>query len=125
MDRAKKRISERMKRARRVRKTVHGTAQRPRLCVRRTLKHINAQIVDDENNASIALVNSTSKEVLARIADMEKQNKTGVAALVGRMIADKAKQKGVTQVAFDRKGYKYHGRVRALAEGAREAGLQF
>ncbi len=125
MDKAKKRINERLARARRVRKNLHGTSQRPRLTVRRSLKHIYAQVVDDESNASIAQITSRSKDVAERIAEKGKLNKTEKAKIIGQMIGEKAKAKGVTSVAFDRKGYTYHGRVRALADGARGAGLEF
>ncbi len=125
METAKKRIVERKKRAFRIRKKIEGTADRPRLCVRRTLKHMYAQIVDDISQTTIAQVGSTSKEVAAILAAAEKKSKVDVSAVIGGIIADKAKDKGVTTVVFDRKGYAYHGRVKALAEAARAKGLVF
>jgi large subunit ribosomal protein L18 len=125
MDKAKTRIVERQRRAFRIRKKISGTSERPRLCVRRSLKHIFAQIVDDANRASIAQVGSTSKEVRDMLALAKEKNKKGVARIVGEVLAEKAKAKGVSKVVFDRKGYAYHGRVRALADGARAKGLVF
>jgi large subunit ribosomal protein L18 len=115
----------RLKRARRIRKKIAGTTERPRLCVRRSLSHIYAQIVDDQTGRSLAQAGSTNKEILAKVAENKKITKTDVAKLVGELIVDKAKEKGVIKVVFDRKGYAYHGRVKALAEAARKKGLQF
>jgi large subunit ribosomal protein L18 len=115
----------RLKRARRIRKKVAGTTQRPRLCVRRSLSHIYAQIIDDQTGRSIVQAGSTNKDILAKVAEKKKISKTEVSKLVGELIADKAKEKGVAKVVFDRKGYAYHGRVKALAEAARKKGLQF
>jgi large subunit ribosomal protein L18 len=115
----------RLRRARRIRKKVAGTSLRPRLCVRRSLTHIYAQIVDDQTGRSLVQVGSTNKEILAKVAEKKKLSKTEVSKLVGELIADKAKEKGVAKVVFDRKGYAYHGRVKALAEAARKKGLQF
>jgi large subunit ribosomal protein L18 len=115
-------IAERKKRALRIRKKVHGTTQRPRLSVRRSLKHMYAQIIDDSNGKSLVQIGSSDKEIAKKGAD---KNKTDVSRLVGEMIAEKAKEKGIEKVVFDRKGYTYHGRVKALAEAARKKGLQF
>ena len=115
----------RLKRARRIRKKVAGTKERPRLCVRRSLSHMYAQIVDDQSGRSLVQAGSTNKEILAKVAEKKKMSKTDRARLVGELIADKAKEKGVVKVVFDRKGYAYHGRVKALAEAARKKGLQF
>jgi len=115
----------RLKRARRIRKKVSGTTQRPRMSVRRSLSHIYAQIIDDQSGRSLAQAGSTNKEIKAKIAEKKKLSKTEVSKLVGELIADKAKEKGVTKIVFDRKGYAYHGRVKALAEAARKKGLQF
>jgi large subunit ribosomal protein L18 len=123
MDRAKKRIAGRKKRAFRVRKKLSGFTDRPRLCVRRSLKHISAQIVDDSNGRSIAQVSSSSKDIAQKAT--EKSTKTAIAKIVGELIAEKAKEKGVSKVVFDRKGFAYHGRIKALAEGARAKGLVF
>ncbi len=121
----KKITDDRLRRARRIRKTIAGTTERPRLCVRRSLSHIYAQIVDDQTGRSLAQAGSTNKEILAKVAENKKITKTDVAKLVGELIVDKAKEKGVVKVVFDRKGYAYHGRVKALAEAARKKGLQF
>jgi large subunit ribosomal protein L18 len=84
-----------------------------------------AQIVDDGTGKSIAQACSTSKEVIAKMTDKKKASKMEMSRLVGELIAEKAKEKGVDKVAFDRKGYAYHGRVKALADAARKKGLQF
>jgi large subunit ribosomal protein L18 len=115
----------RLRRARRIRKKVAGTQQRPRLCVRRSLSHIYAQIIDDQSGRSLVQAGSTNKEIKAKVAEKTKISKIDVSKLVGELIADKAKEKGVAKVVFDRKGYAYHGRVKALAEAARKKGLQF
>jgi len=124
MDKAKRRITERKNRAFRVRKNITGTSLRPRLCVRRTLNHIYAQIVDDISGKTIVQVGSRGKEFAARIAGKE-TTKMDISKLVGELLAGQAKEKGVSTVVFDRKGYLFHGRVKALAESARENGLIF
>lgn len=105
---------------RRIRKVSHGTAERPRLSVFRSNKEIYAQVIDDNLGTTLAAASSRDKE-LAK----SKGSKSEIAALVGKTIAEKAKKAGVEKVAFDRGGNLYHGRVKALAEGAREAGLTF
>jgi len=110
----------RIRRHRRVRKKVRGTAERPRLSVFRSLKHIYAQIINDEEGRTLVAASSLSPEIRGM-----QGAKTDIARAVGRLIAQKALEKGITKVVFDRGGYKYHGRVKALAEGAREAGLLF
>jgi large subunit ribosomal protein L18 len=100
----------------RVRKKVSGTSERPRLVVFRSLKHITAQIVDDVKRRTILTVSST---------DMTSGKKTEKSTEVGKRIAARAKDAGITKVVFDRAGYKYHGRVKAVADGAREGGLEF
>jgi len=113
---------QRQRRHRRVRVQVHGTPERPRLNVFRSLRHIYAQLVDDTvGNTLVAAC--TLDEGLR--GELGKLKKTEQAKLVGQMLAKRALEKGVKQVVFDRGGYKYHGRVKALAEGARSAGLQF
>jgi len=106
----------------RVRTRVTGTPERPRLCVYRSLGHIYAQLIDDRTGCTLASVSSLDKE-------MRKQLKGGgnvaAAKVVGKAIAERARAAGVELVVFDRGGYKYHGRVQALAESAREAGLKF
>jgi large subunit ribosomal protein L18 len=95
---------------------------RPRLCVRRSLKHIYAQIIEDDSSRSLIQVSSLSKNIQN---SAESKNKTEKARLVGRLIGETAKEKGIKEVVFDRGGYLYHGRVKALAEAARETGLKF
>lgn len=106
----------------RVRTRVTGTPERPRLCVYRSLGHIYAQVIDDHTGRTLASASSLDKE-------MRKQLKGGgnvaAAKVVGKAIAERARAAGVELVVFDRGGYKYHGRVQALAESAREAGLKF
>ncbi len=104
----------------RIRKTVSGTAQRPRLAVFRSNKEIYAQLIDDLSGKTITAASSRDKDI-----DVSKANKTEAAKLVGEAIAKKAKEAGVDTVSFDRGGYLYHGRVKSLAEGAREGGLKF
>jgi large subunit ribosomal protein L18 len=125
MNMAKKRVISRGTRARRIRKKVSGTGERPRLCVRRSLNHVYAQLIDDEKGVSLIQVGSLGKEFAAKVAGLEKVTKSGVSKLVGELLAEKAKAKGVNKVVFDRKGYLYHGRVKALADAARSKGLQF
>ena len=124
MNPSKKRVIERNRRAARVRTKVAGTSERPRLCVRRSLNHIYAQIVDDLTGKSIAQSGSTGKDFAAKSAGKE-LTKTEISKIVGEMIAVKAMEKGIKQVVFDRKGYLYHGRVKALADAARGKGLVF
>jgi large subunit ribosomal protein L18 len=124
MNSAKKRVADRARRAFRIRKKVSGTSERPRLCVRRSLNHIYAQLVDDEKGITLVQVGSAGKE-LAKVPGADTANKTGISKIVGELLAEKAKAKGVEKVVFDRKGYRYHGRVKALADGARGKGLVF
>jgi len=112
----------RQRRHERIRRAVRGLPQRPRLSVFRSLNHIYAQIVDDTQGVTLAAVSSRDPD-LRETAKGKK--KAEVSTLVGEAIAQRAKDKGITQVVFDRGGYLYHGRVRALADGARKAGLQF
>lgn len=114
--------SKRKMRHRRVRKKVFGTPDCPRLNIYRSSKNIYAQIIDDTNGVTLAAASSLDNEI------KEKASNTGnreAAKLVGILIGKKATEKGVQKVVFDRGGYLYHGRVRELAEGARESGLQF
>ncbi|TXB67336.1 50S ribosomal protein L18 [Vicingus serpentipes] len=104
---------------RRIRKIVSGTASQPRLSVYRSNKEIYAQIINDENGVTLVAASSIEKDVKA------KGNKTEIASIVGKAIAEKAVKAGIDKVAFDRGGYLYHGRVKALAEAAREGGLKF
>jgi large subunit ribosomal protein L18 len=107
----------------RIRKKVRGTAERPRLAVFRSLNHIYAQVVDDERGVTLAAASSTAKG--AGGVGANPGGNISAAQTIGRLIAERAKEKGVTRVVFDRGGYIYHGRVKSLAEAAREAGLQF
>ncbi len=106
----------------RIRKVVNGTAERPRLTVFRSNKQIYTQLVDDVNGVTLASASSTDKAIVAASKGL---NKTQVAALVGKATAQQAAEKGITEVAFDRNGYLYHGRVKQLADAAREGGLKF
>ncbi len=124
MVKAKKRLLEKKRRALRVRKKIYGTPERPRLSVHRTLKHIYAHIVDDRSGITIVQVGSRGKDFLSKVTD-KKITKIMKSKIVGEMLAEKAKEKGVSMVVFDRKGYLFHGRVKALAEAAREKGLIF
>ena len=110
----------RVRRHERVRKTVSGTPERPRLAVYRSLTHIYAQVIDDERGHTLA----AASDMQAGVKDTA-GNKSARAKAVGTAIAQKALDAGVTQVVFDRGGNRYHGRVKALAEAAREGGLQF
>ncbi len=122
MDKNKQKRLARLRRHRRVRKRVFGTPERPRLNVYRSLTHIYAQIIDDTVGHTLASASTIDREIRERVAGLPK---TEQARIVGRVLAERALAKGVTKVAFDRGGYKYHGRVKALAEGAREGGLDF
>jgi len=122
-DIAKERQIARKRKHIRVRKKVAGTPERPRLCVRRSLKHIYAQIVDDTASKSLLIVSSLTPDVKAQVA--ASKGKVGMSTAVGKILAEKAKDMGITKVTFDRGGYLYHGRVKALADGAREGGLEF
>jgi large subunit ribosomal protein L18 len=105
-----------------VRKKVAGTAERPRLVVFRSLKHVYAQLVNDERGTTILGVADTSEGLTT---DAKEKGKVARARAVGKLLASKAKAAGIAKVVFDRAGYRYHGRVQALAEGAREGGLEF
>jgi large subunit ribosomal protein L18 len=105
----------------RVRKRVHGTADRPRLCVFRSLSHIYAQVIDDESGRTLVAASDLEQEGRA---GADGSNKTSGAAVVGRLVGQRALDKGIKEVVFDRGGYKYHGRVKALGEAARKAGLK-
>jgi large subunit ribosomal protein L18 len=107
----------------RIRKKVMGTAERPRLTVFRSLNHIYAQLVDDLSGRTILTVSDRDKEVVPQLGSAKGKISAGKA--VGKQIAAKAKEKGIERVCFDRSGYLYHGRVKAVAEGAREGGLNF
>jgi large subunit ribosomal protein L18 len=107
---------------RRIRRKIAGTQQRPRLCVYRSLNHIYAQVVDDRTGATLVAASSVEKEIRS---SLKSGGNLEAAKLVGKTVAEKAKAKGIEAVVFDRGGYLYHGRVKALAEAAREIGLKF
>jgi len=106
----------------RIRRKVRGTPERPRLCVFRSLNHIYAQVIDDVHHTTLVAASTLEPEVREQIRDGSKMD---AAKAVGTAVANKALAKGITQVVFDRNGYKYHGKVAALASAAREAGLKF
>jgi len=135
-----KKQEKRYRRHRRVRAKIFGTAQTPRLCVFRSIKHIYAQLIDDEEGKTITAASDLELKKLKiknqklktnikkkKIEESQKPltKKVAVAYEVGKLIAQKALEKKIEKVVFDRGGYKYHGRVKALAEGAREGGLRF
>lgn len=109
------------KRRKSVRKKIHGTADRPRLAIFRSAKHIYAQVIDDDRGLTLASASTLSPELKGESFE----SKRDAAAAVGRLVAAKAKAAEVAQVVFDRGGFLYHGRIAALADGAREAGLEF
>ena len=112
----------RKRRHARIRETVSGTPSKPRLCVFRSLSNIYAQIIDDSSGVTLTTAGSLHADIKGQ---MSGKNKTQVAEMVGSLLAKNAQEKGIDQVVFDRGGYKYHGRVKALAEAARKAGLKF
>ena len=118
MGKANQKIARRIRIKKSIRQTINGTAERPRLSVFRSNKDIYAQLIDDVNNITLASVSSQK-------LDQGGKTKTEVAAEVGKMLAEKAKSVNVETVVFDRGGYLYHGRVKALADAAREGGLKF
>jgi len=122
MGKPEEKIRARRVRQRRVRRKVQGSLERPRLSVFRSAKHIYAQIIDDTANRVLVAASSLSKDFRAT---GQSGGNVGGATLVGQMVAEKALQSGVQQVVFDRNGFLYHGRIKAVALGAREKGLQF
>lgn len=113
------RLKARGRRHARVRKTIRGTSERPRLAVYRSNKYIYAQVIDDRQGRTLAAASSQEPDLRSERLNVE------TAAKVGALVADRAKGEGVTAVVFDRGGFKYHGRLKALADAAREAGLEF
>ena len=116
----KSREERRYRRHLRVRKRVEGSVERPRLVVFRSIKHIYAQLVDDGRGATILGVSDNSEGLT-----LDGKGKVAKAKATGKLLAAKAKEKGISKVVFDRGGYRYHGRVQAVADGAREGGLEF
>jgi large subunit ribosomal protein L18 len=113
----------RLKRKVRIRKKLVGTKERPRVCVFRSAKHVYAQAIDDTSGHTLATASSNEKAVKGQIAETAK--KKAVATLVGKVLAERIIEKGYKKVVFDRNGFLYHGRVKAVSDGAREAGLDF
>lgn len=120
ISRPKTRQQRRYRRKLRIRRKISGTAERPRLVVFRSLKHIYAQLVDDERHHTLLAVSDLTEGIT-----IEGDGKVARGRAVGSLLAAKAKEQGVTRVVFDRAGYPYHGRVKAVAEGARAGGLEF
>ena len=112
----------RLKRKKRIRKKILGTTERPRFCVFRSARHIYAQVIDDAQGQTIAAASSLEK-VVQENADLK--GKVAVADFIGGLCAQRAQEKGIKQVVFDRNGFLYHGRVKAVSEGARKAGMVF
>ncbi len=119
---AQEKRESRIRRHERVRKTVSGTTERPRLCVFRSLEHIYVQVIDDVAGATLCSASTVDGEVKKAIAG---KTKTEQAKIVGKIVAERALKANVKQVVFDRGGWKYQGRIKALADAAREAGLDF
>ena len=122
MDKAKAKRLARQRRHARVRRHVSGTSDRPRLCVFRSLKHIRAQVIDDTSGHTLVAASTLDSGVRSQI---DGKDKSAQAAVVGEVIAQRALESGITRIVFDRGGYKYHGRVKSLADAARKAGLEF
>lgn len=118
-----KKVAARLRRKRSIRKRISGSAERPRLSVFRSNMHIYAQVIDDTTGTTLVAASSQSAEVKAELA--QERRKSEVAGLVGKLVAEKCLAKEIDQVVFDRNGFIYHGRVKAVADAAREAGLQF
>jgi large subunit ribosomal protein L18 len=119
---SKEKLQARKRRHSRLRAKLAGTAGRPRLNVYRSLSNIYAQVIDDESGKTLASASTLDKEVLVQL---EGKSKVEASKIVGQVVATRAKNAGITTVVFDRGGYRYHGRIAALAEGAREGGLEF
>jgi len=113
---------KRIERHHSIRNKIEGTPERPRLNVFKSSKHIYAQVIDDATGTTIASASTLDKEIVAQAAEL---NKSDAAKLVGKAVGERAKNKGINAVVFDRGGYLYHGRVKLLADGARESGLEF
>lgn len=114
---------------RRIRKRLRGTKQRPRLCIFRSNKHIYAQVINDDNATTLVSASTLSKEFLIHAkADKGKEIKASskeAAFIIGKLVAQKGKEKGIKEIKFDRGGYKYHGKIKEFSKGAREGGLVF
>ena len=121
MSRTNPRTSARLKRQARIRKKIRGTSEQPRLSVFRSAKHLYAQIIDDTAGATLASASTVEKDVQAQ---GKFDNKKSAATHIGKLVAQRALDKGIKKVVFDRNGFLYHGRIKALSDGAREAGLE-
>lgn len=119
------REDRRRRRHLRVRKKIYGTAQRPRLVVHRSLKNVEGQLVDDDAGVTLVGVSTLAPQLRQLKAGTPGLTKTELARAAGKLLAERARARGIERVVFDRGGYKYHGRVRAFADGAREGGLRF
>jgi len=113
---------KRMERHNRIRNKITGTPERPRLNIFKSSKHIYAQVIDDATGTTLVSASTQDKELREKVAELTKQE---AAKLVGKTVGERAKEKDINAVVFDRGGYLYHGRVKLLAEGARESGLEF
>ena len=122
MSKMNPRVSMRLKRKSRIRKNLSGSATRPRLSVFRSARHIYAQIIDDLTGITLVAAGTLSPEIRDKVGSLKKKD---AAHEVGKLLADKAKSKGIDQVVFDRNGFLYHGRIKSLAESCREHGLVF
>lgn len=122
MSKSKSRTIARVRRHARVRKSVTGTSERPRLCVFRSLAEIYAQVIDDQKGHTLVSASSVDQEIRLKTNGMKKSEQ---AHLVGKALAERARSHGITKVVFDRGGFQYVGRVKKLADGAREGGLEF
>lgn len=122
LDKAKNKRQARLNRRKRVRKRVQGSPERPRLNVFRSARHIYAQLIDDSTGRTLASSSSLDKDFKS---EQTWGGNVAAAKIVGRLIAEKAQAQGISEVVFDRNGFLYHGRMKALAEAAREAGLKF
>ncbi|MCE5250594.1 50S ribosomal protein L18 [bacterium] len=118
----KVKMDPREKRAHRIRRKIQGTPERPRLAIFRSLTNIYVQLIDDTKGVSLLGVSTKSPEMKGQTVT---GGKTGYAKAVGKLVAEKAKEKGIINIVFDRSGYLYHGRIKAVADGAREGGLNF
>jgi large subunit ribosomal protein L18 len=112
----------RIRRHARVRRRVEGTTEKPRLCVFRSLSHIYAQVIDDVSRVTLVAASDVEKDVASKLNGKKKAD---VATMIGTLVAERAKEKGISRVVFDRGGYPFHGRIKALAEAARAGGLNF
>ena len=122
MDHQKAKRKRQLRRRRHVRRNITGTAERPRLSVFRSSKHIYAQMINDETGTTLVAASTMEPDIKAQV---KYGGNKAAAQVVGRVVAERAKQAGIDKICFDRRSYRYHGRVAALAQAAREAGLQF